>query len=166
MDQSQDKGVEITKEIFQVGGSQLTSPEDAAIYLINFDGHAALVDAGCGDGQDRLIANIWVCGVKLEQIEYLLLTHCHYDHTGGVKDLKDILKCQIVAHELEVPFLEHCDNVVTAANWYGAAIQPFQVDLKISGSRGEVVLGGSLVYKRPYVLCKKETPNHPLLLRY
>src|SRR5208337_1601071 len=106
MNQSHGKAVKITREIFQVGGSQLTSPEDAAIYLINFDGHAALVDAGCGDGQDRLIANIRACGVKLVQIEYLLLTHCHYDHTGGVKDLKDVLKCQIMAHELEAPFLE------------------------------------------------------------
>jgi hypothetical protein len=58
MNQSQAKAVHITKEIFQVGGNELTSPDDAAIYLINFDGHAALVDARCGDAQDRLIANI------------------------------------------------------------------------------------------------------------
>jgi hypothetical protein len=50
--------VQITREIFQVGGSQLTSSKDAAIYLINFNDHAALVDAGCGDAQDRLIDNI------------------------------------------------------------------------------------------------------------
>ncbi len=62
MNQNQGKAVRITKEIFQVGGSQLTSSEDAAIYLINFDGHAALVDAGCGDAQDRLIANIGPVG--------------------------------------------------------------------------------------------------------
>jgi hypothetical protein len=41
--------IPITKEIFQIGGSQLTSPEDAAIYLINFNGHVAPVDAGSGD---------------------------------------------------------------------------------------------------------------------
>lgn len=28
----------ITNEIYQVGGGHLTSPEDAAIYLINIDG--------------------------------------------------------------------------------------------------------------------------------
>lgn len=75
MNQNHGEAVKITKEIFQVGGSQLTSPEDAAIYLINFDGHAALVDAGCGDTQDRLIANIRSCGVTLEQIEYIFITH-------------------------------------------------------------------------------------------
>ena len=131
---NQGRALQITKEIFQVGGGQLTSPEDAAIYLINFDGHAALVDAGCGDAQDRVLANIGSCGVTLEHIKYILITHCHYDHTGGVKALRDLLHCQVVAHELEAPFLEKGDNVVTAANWYGAKIQPFQVDRKISGT--------------------------------
>jgi glyoxylase-like metal-dependent hydrolase (beta-lactamase superfamily II) len=145
MNQNQGKAVRITKEIFQVGGSELTSPEDAAIYLINFDGHAALVDAGCGGAQDRLIANIRSCGVTLEQIEYILITHCHYDHTGGVKALNDFIKCQIVSHELEAPFLEKGDNVVTAAKWYGAKIQPFNVDLKISGSQAEIKLGGRII---------------------
>ncbi len=135
----------ITKEIFQVGGGRLTSSEDAAIYLINFDGHAALVDAGGGDAQDRLLANIKACGVKPEQIEYLLITHCHYDHTGGIKALRDLIPAQIVAHELEAPFLEEGDNVVTAAKWYGARIQPFHVDRKISGSQQDIPFGGRII---------------------
>jgi glyoxylase-like metal-dependent hydrolase (beta-lactamase superfamily II) len=135
----------ITKEIFQVGGDRLTSPEDAAIYLIYFNGHAALVDAGCGAAQARLLANIRACGVDLEQIDYILITHCHYDHTGGVKALKGLLQCRIVAHELEAPFLEQGDNLVTAAKWYGAKIQPFEVDHQISGSREEISLGGRTI---------------------
>jgi glyoxylase-like metal-dependent hydrolase (beta-lactamase superfamily II) len=137
--------MQITKEIFQVGGGRLTSSEDAAIYLINFEGHAALVDAGGGEAQERLLANIKACGVDLAQIEYLLITHCHYDHTGGVKALKDLISAQIVAHELEAPFLEQGDNVVTAATWYGARIQPFGVDLKISGSKADIPLGGRII---------------------
>jgi glyoxylase-like metal-dependent hydrolase (beta-lactamase superfamily II) len=137
--------LQITKEIFQVGGSVLTSPEDAAIYLINFDGHAALVDSGCGNRQNRLLTNIQACGVKHEQIEYLLITHCHFDHTGGAKALKDLLHCRIVAHELEAAFLEKGDNVVTAAKWYGAKIQPFCVDLKIPRGQEEISLGGRII---------------------
>jgi glyoxylase-like metal-dependent hydrolase (beta-lactamase superfamily II) len=145
--------MQITKEIFQVGGGRLTSPEDAAVYLINFAGHAALVDAGCGEAQDRLLANIRACGVKPEQIEYLLITHCHYDHTGGVKALRDLIPAQVVAHELEAPFLEEGDNVVTAAKWYGARIKPFGVDRKISGSQEDIPLGGR-------VICAIHTPGH------
>jgi len=74
----------ITNEIFQVGGGQLTSSEDAAVYLINIDGHCALVDAGCGNLAGQLKRNIRACHVGLDQIEYLLITHCHFDHAGGV----------------------------------------------------------------------------------
>jgi glyoxylase-like metal-dependent hydrolase (beta-lactamase superfamily II) len=137
--------MQITREIFQVGGGRLTSPSDAAIYLINFDGHAALVDAGTGAAQERLAANIKSCGVKPEQIEYLLITHCHYDHTGGVKALRDLVPAHIVAHELEAPFLEQGDNVVTAATWYGARLQPFGVDLKIACSKADIPLGGRIL---------------------
>ncbi len=54
----------ITDEIFQVGGGGFTSPEDAAIYLINFGGHAGLVDAGCGRSGEKLYRNIRACGVS------------------------------------------------------------------------------------------------------
>ncbi len=96
----------ITNEIFQIGGGELSDAEDAAIYLIHFEGEAAIVDAGCGGATDRVLENVRSCGVTPEQIRYLLLTHCHFDHTGGAKALRDALRCQIVAHEQDAAFLE------------------------------------------------------------
>jgi glyoxylase-like metal-dependent hydrolase (beta-lactamase superfamily II) len=55
--------MKITDEIYQVGGSGFSSPEDAAIYLIVFGKHAALIDAGCGrsleQGNDTVTAANW-----------------------------------------------------------------------------------------------------------
>jgi glyoxylase-like metal-dependent hydrolase (beta-lactamase superfamily II) len=133
---------QITSEIFQVGGSVYTSPQDAAIYLINYGGHAALVDAGCGYAHERLLRNIRECGVSLEQIEYLLITHCHFDHTGGASRLKEQLRCTVVAHELEAEYLEQGDDGVTAASWYDASIRPFTVDRRLSAAQEEISLGG------------------------
>lgn len=48
----------ITGEIYQVGGGSLTSPEDAAAYLINIIGHGTLVDAGGVRSTGMLIKNI------------------------------------------------------------------------------------------------------------
>ena len=121
--------MEVTPEIFQVGGSGLTSPEDAAVYLIDFDGRAALVDAGCGFAHERLMSNIRDRGVRPEQIEYLFITHCHFDHTGGAVRLRGETGCQIVAHELDAAFLEAGDKRVTAAGWYGATPEPFALDI-------------------------------------
>jgi glyoxylase-like metal-dependent hydrolase (beta-lactamase superfamily II) len=132
----------ITNEIYQVGGGKLTSSDDAAVYLIKIDTHAALVDAGCGRLPGKLVENILQCNVELNQIEYILITHCHFDHTGGVKILKDQLpKAVTVAHKLDAPYLELGDNTVTAARWYGAKIQPFNVDRKIDGEGEAILLG-------------------------
>jgi glyoxylase-like metal-dependent hydrolase (beta-lactamase superfamily II) len=133
--------VKVTDEIFQVGGGPLSEPEDAAVYLINFDGHAAIVDAGCGFSNDRLLINIRACGVKTEQIKLLLITHCHFDHAGGAALLRELLHCQTVAHQLDAEFLEAGDNLVTAANWYDSTIKPFIVDWKITGHRETIHLG-------------------------
>lgn len=133
--------MKITGEVFQVGGGALTSPEDAAVYLIRFGEHAALVDAGCGHALERLLKNIRDAGAEPEQVELLLVTHCHFDHTGGVAALKKRLGCPVVTHELDAPYLEGGDNAVTAASWYGAAIDPFTVDRRLTGALEDIRLG-------------------------
>jgi len=135
----------ITSEIFQVGGPGLTSHEDAAIYLIHFNGAAALVDAGCGRSEDKLLDNIRSCGIDAQEIACLLITHCHFDHTGGAKSLKEKLGCQIIAHELDAYFIEKGDNTVTAAGWYGSSMEPVMVDRKLSSPEEEIQLGGRLI---------------------
>jgi glyoxylase-like metal-dependent hydrolase (beta-lactamase superfamily II) len=132
---------EITKDIYQVGGGNLTSPEDAAVYILRSEDRAALVDAGCGYSQSQLFLNIGACGVPLDGIDYLLITHCHFDHTGGAQAVRDRTGCKIVAHELEARFLEEGDQKVTAAKWYGAFLEPFQVDLKLKGDHQDLWVG-------------------------
>ncbi len=137
--------MQVTTEIYQVGGGDLTQGGDAAIYLLNFDGHAALVDAGCGESIDLLLRNIESCGVIASDIKWLLITHCHFDHTGGVKTLKDTLGCKVIAHVLDARFLETGDNRVTAATWYGSTIEAFTVDRKISADREDIQIGERVV---------------------
>lgn len=135
----------ITGEVFQVGGAGLTSSEDAAVYLIHIGDAAALVDAGCGRSTGEILANARSLGVDPDRIQYLLITHCHFDHTGGAQALRDSTGCKIVAHELEAPFLEDGDQEVTAASWYGEFLEPFPVDIKLKGARDEVKLGERVV---------------------
>ena len=137
--------MEITSEIWQVGGAGFTSTEDAAVYLICMDGRAAIVDAGCGGHGARLAANIHACGISPDQVDYLLITHCHFDHTGGVEDLRTLFKCTVVAHEGDAAALENGDNIRTAAHWYGTTMKPIAVDLKFSANRSQIALGNRQV---------------------
>lgn len=133
--------MQITSDIFQVGGSGFTHAEDAAVYLIKAGDRSALVDAGCGSATARLMKNIKSRSVKPGAIDYLLITHCHFDHVGGAKDVRAKTRCKIVAHELDASFLEHGDAVVTAASWYGSRLAPFSVDIRLSGDRRIIRLG-------------------------
>jgi glyoxylase-like metal-dependent hydrolase (beta-lactamase superfamily II) len=138
---SQERYQKVTADIYQVGGGTFTSSEDAAVYLIHSDGRAALVDAGCGYSHDQLFQNIEASGIKPDCIGYLLITHCHFDHTGGARAVRDRTGCRIVAHEIEAVFLEDGNQSVTAAKWYGAILEPFQVDVKLRGEQQELWVG-------------------------
>lgn len=133
--------MQITSEIWQVGGPGFTATEDAAVYLIVVDGRVALVDAGCGGNDTQLIANIRACGIDPDQVDYLLLTHCHFDHTGGAGALRERYGCVIVAHEGDADALEGGNSILTAAHWYGRAMPPLPVDIRLRGESGGVDLG-------------------------
>ncbi len=135
----------ITSEVFQVGGPFLTSPDDAAIYLITIGDDAALVDAGCGPDLIPLIYNLHSCGVEPDQVRYLLITHCHIDHTGGASAIKSKTGCKIVAHEKDAVFLEKGDDSATAASWYGRNIEPVAVDIKLTKQIETIELSGRAI---------------------
>jgi glyoxylase-like metal-dependent hydrolase (beta-lactamase superfamily II) len=134
--------MKITQEIFQVAGPGLTTSEDAAGYLIKVGTASALIDAGTGIALDKMLERIREFGVNPENLEYLFLTHCHYDHTGGAAGLQEQYPhLALVAQSLEAPYLEQGDREVTAASWYGARIRPIKIDLKWSGASQTFPLG-------------------------
>lgn len=123
--------MKITSNIFQVGGSTESHPADAAIYLIKSGNKAALIDSGTGKGTKDVLNNIAKSGVDHKDIQYLFLTHCHYDHTGGANQIKELTNCKIVAHHLDAEFLEFGNSHVTAARWYGTFMEPTGIDIKV-----------------------------------
>jgi glyoxylase-like metal-dependent hydrolase (beta-lactamase superfamily II) len=133
--------MEIIKNVYQVGGAGFTAPDDAAIYLIRFEDKAVLIDAGCGIAHVKLVDNISAVLPPTVKIEYLLLTHCHYDHTGGAEAVRRQYGCAIAAHQLDAVYLEKGDNRVTAASWYGTRMEPLQIDYKIGSSREIIKIG-------------------------
>lgn len=133
--------MEIYENLWQVGGAGFSAPDDAAIYLLRCGEKAALIDAGCGNAHNTLVDNISAVLPSTVEIEYLLLTHCHYDHTGGAAAVKEYYGCSIVAHQLDAVYLERGDNNVTAASWYGARMDPLPVDRKIRRTRETIKIG-------------------------
>lgn len=137
--------MQITENVWQVGGSEQTAPEDAAAYLVRLGPAAALIDAGCGEATQALIANIGRVLPREVPVTHLLLTHCHFDHTGGAEAVAGHLGCRIVAHRQDAVFLEAGDSAVTAAAWYGRHMPPLRIDLKIEGPTESIMIGNGAI---------------------
>lgn len=137
--------IKIRENLWQVGGSGLTDPSDACVYLALFGDKAVLVDAGTGRNHAQLVRNIAECLSPDVRLEYLLLTHCHYDHTGGATALRDEFGLLMVAHELDAVYLESGDSRVTGALRYKGTLEPFTVDIKLQGPESTLTIGDATI---------------------
>ena len=64
-------------------------------YLIHTGDHLVLIDAGAGklfseDRQGRIVENLRAAGYQPEQVDTVIMTHLHGDHTGGLSDKEGI----------------------------------------------------------------------------
>lgn len=67
-------------------------------FLIEYKNKRVMFDTG--QSEDPIIHNAKLLNLDLKNIDYIFLSHCHYDHTGGVLGvLKEIgKKTSVVAH--------------------------------------------------------------------
>ena len=75
-------------------------PRFDAAYLMVQDGHAAFVDTGTNYSVPRLLEALDVLGIQREAVDYVIPTHVHLDHAGGVGLLMQALpRAQALVHE-------------------------------------------------------------------
>ncbi|AWS96321.1 MULTISPECIES: MBL fold metallo-hydrolase [Citrobacter] len=87
----------------------LDEPADIHIncYLIRGRGRVILVDAGAGPLSNKggqLNVNLAAVGISPDEVDTVLLTHCHPDHIGGLLDPEKrpvFQRAQIMLHPLE-----------------------------------------------------------------
>ncbi len=138
------KLLEITKNIFIVGGPDITDSRDGCVYLINL-GELILIDTGAGWSVDKLIKNIERLGFNCKNLNKIILTHCHIDHIGGVPELKKRFGSKIYIHKLDAAPLENGDPILTAASWYQTTFPPTPVDVKFTFPEETLIAGGEKI---------------------
>lgn len=134
----------VTEGVYQVGGPDMTAPEDCCVYLVNL-GAPILIDAGAGTtaGMKTLLANLEKVGCPAGSLEALVLTHAHIDHVGGARFLVDEYSLKVYVHELDAPVLKQGDSIRSAANFYSMRLEPLEVKRLLRGEGGEVAGGFS-----------------------
>ena len=135
------KTFRILPEVYLVGSSEISNPGDCMVYLVDCKSELALIDAGVSANISKICKNIKMVGLNSKDISTLFITHSHIDHVGGAASFREKYGCKTVAHELDSDAVERADSELTGAVWYNQKLIPCKVDVKLSGSEGDVAVG-------------------------
>ena len=85
-------------------GLALTHALDCNAYLLDSGDGLILIDAGVGMDNEAIVREIERDGYRVEAIRYIVITHAHADHAGGVPYFAERSGAEILstAHEAEV----------------------------------------------------------------
>lgn len=77
-----------------------------AAYLITSPQGHILIDGGMPESAPLIAANIEKLGFRLSDVKLLLINHAHWDHAGGLAELKRRTGARLLASAAEVQALE------------------------------------------------------------
>lgn len=135
------KAKAICDRVYAVGGPGLSGPEDCCIYLVDAGSMLVLIDSGVGYSLDKMERNIRSLGFEPAQVWYIVATHCHIDHIGGLASLKERYGSKVIAHELDMDGIEGKNPELTAASMYGVDYRPVKIDTLLKGNLTSLTLG-------------------------
>jgi metallo-beta-lactamase class B len=93
------KPYRIIGNIWYVGASGVTS------FLITTPGGHILLDSGLPETVAQIRQNVAQLGFKLTDIKILINSHAHFDHAGGLAELKELTGAKLMATEADAALL-------------------------------------------------------------
>ena len=83
----------------------------AYAYVLQKEGNNYLIDTGSGTdiSHEDLLNGLKQAGLQPLDLTYILLTHAHIDHYGGLSKLKPLTNARIGCHELDLQTVTHHD---------------------------------------------------------
>ncbi len=110
------------------------SPYDANAYLVD---SSILVDVGMD-----AVSIILQLGKYTRQLKTIILTHCHYDHSGGAGEVAKAFGAKIAIHEEDAGLLGNAN--ASAASLFGEKMPSIVPDILLKG--GEIFGGFEVIH--------------------
>src|SRR5512136_539581 len=129
----------VARDIYVVGGADLSHPYDCLVYLVDGGEEMVLIDTGAGEGYELIVDNIRSLVLRPERLKAVIATHSHIDHIGALCRFREEFGAQVIAHELDADAIE--TGVGCGAEYYGLGYRPCKVDVVLRGSDGVVRCG-------------------------
>ncbi len=80
--------------------------EAVALFLVEHRGVLSIIDTGTPGSVKRILGALEKAGRKPEDVRQIVLTHCHGDHAGDAKALKEATGAIVVAGAEDVAVIE------------------------------------------------------------
>jgi glyoxylase-like metal-dependent hydrolase (beta-lactamase superfamily II) len=131
--------MKLTDRVYLIGGAAygLSAQGDCNVYMVDCGDRLAVVDTGGGHGVPDMLRNMSRMGFDPGKVEVAYNTHCHYDHIGGNKLLKEATGCKIAAHKEDRWEIENLGPVslYNMALDNGLSFEPTSVDISLAGDQ-------------------------------
>ena len=88
------------------GNTWYVGPRGLGVYLLVASTGDVLIDGGVPGDAPLIEANIRTLGIPLHDVKWILVTHAHSDHAGGVTQLVHDTGAKVIAGAADVPLLE------------------------------------------------------------
>ena len=137
-----------------------------AAYLVAEGGRAAFIDTGTAFAVPRLLAALEALGLPRSAVDYVIATHVHLDHAGGVGQLMRALPdANLIVHPRGARHL--IDPIALwqgALEVYGAAqmARAYGELVPVDPERVRTTLDGETLYLAGRPLVFAHTPGHAL----
>ncbi|MFX1475290.1 MAG: MBL fold metallo-hydrolase [Promethearchaeota archaeon] len=128
---------------------------DSNIYLVKVGERFVIFDTGISNFFRHTYAAIEELGFNVSQLDRMILTHTHLDHSGSAPlFLREAKDAEVWVSKQEGDYLEKGDDTVVYGSFLGQRLEPVPVGRKLQ--EGDVVKAGDFTFQ---VL---HTPGHSI----
>ena len=83
----------------------------AQVYVLDRADQWTMIDSGVAGDAEQIMAQLDNAGYDLANLQAIVLTHAHSDHTGTVAKLCRRSGAPVLAHQAEVPYIEQTQSL-------------------------------------------------------
>ena len=104
--------MQITPHIHAVRTPLGPAPDRFVYVYVVYGDRITVIDTGFNGSEKLIYEDIRSTGRDPTEIDLIILTHAHPDHTGSAKAIRDLTGCMVAAHLLDAPAIETPDPVM------------------------------------------------------
>jgi len=126
------------------------------VYLLIEGDELTVIDTGTAGNAKKIVDYVQKMGRRPSNVSTIILTHCHMDHAGSAKELKDLTGAKVAVHEEDADIVSGKKPLPRPKNVFFRAVSSF---IKLAPVQPDIILKDNDKIGQLTVI---HTPGHTL----